>query len=619
MTDALYIRSQNLMARHARIRTRLNQAQNARLWTAGLFFVTLFIATLQPGLKLEVPAVTVFVILFSYFVVRTQRLRRHATHLTMLAAFYERQSRRSRGLAVDRPAAAALESLSSPVSSPMPPLDQTTERQTNARPPDTVDLTLIQDLNLIGPHSVFTLLDETVSDGGRRELARWIVRPNLNREQILARQRQVQELARERWFFIRLLIAAGTETELELSTQQTLEYLKKPLLEPGFGKWVAGLVLVWLASLIGIIASILAPESLPSPSVFSAVFIAASLYVLNRVGAVFKKGVGLDQHLAALVALFRMIEARPNSRYRELLPETFASRPSAQLKRFHFVLNFLSAEAHPLIYLVLNMLLPWGPVFAWLLERERLRIHDSFPTCLDEFHRLEALISLTFLYHYQTRTFASLQPESTLDFDGLYHPLIPRERVIANHFTFRDGKHLGLITGSNMSGKSTFLRTIGVNQALTNMGAPCFAQRMDTSVFEIASCIQVSDSLRDGFSYFYSEVLRLKRVIEDVHQGRQVLYLIDEIFRGTNNRERQIGSRAVIKNLVASTSLGFVSTHDLELTSLEENLPGVQNLHFREEIHDGEMVFSYLLQPGPCPTTNALVIMEQAGLDVRNA
>jgi DNA mismatch repair ATPase MutS len=114
-------------------------------------------------------------------------------------------------------------------------------------------------------------------------------------------------------------------------------------------------------------------------------------------------------------------------------------------------------------------------------------------------------------------------------------------------------------------------------------------------------------------------VLRLKRLIDKVHAGHRVLYLIDEIFRGTNNRERNVGSRAVIRSLLtnAGGSLGFVSTHDLELTSLEETLPQVVNLHFREDIRGGEMLFSYRLQSGPCPTTNALVIMERAGLDLR--
>lgn len=594
MTEQLDLRVNKLRAREHAARTQLRKTQNARLWAAGLFFLTLLTATLRPEWRIEAPAVLIFALAFGVLVVRSNRLHRYAVRLGALASFYSRQSLRRKGLAVERNFEGALASLG-----------------------DGADITLIQDLNLIGSHSLFTMLDETVSDGGRTTLARWITRPGLSRHEILTRQKQVAELSKERWFFIRLLIAATSESEIEVSTHQTLEFLKKRLVPEGFGKWVGGLVAIWLICVAGLLAAWIADVRPVPPSILATVFVASSLYVLNRVGPVFGKGVGLATHLGSLVALFRMLEARPHSRYRELMPRTYETKPSRQLKRFHFVLGFVSAESHPLVYLLLNAVLPWAAVFSWLLERERRRIHESFPACLEEFHRLEALLSLALAYHYQTQTFATLNEESNLEFKGLYHPLIPRAQVVANDFAFGNGKHLGLITGSNMSGKSTFLRTVGINQTLANMGAPCFAERMSTTVFDIASCIQVSDSLRDGFSYFYSEVLRLKRVIDDVRAGRQVLFLVDEIFRGTNNRERQIGSRAVIRSLVASPkSMGFVSTHDLELTSLETSTPGVLNLHFREDIHDGTMKFSYRLQPGPCPTTNALVIMKQAGLAV---
>lgn len=594
MTDPLLKRVAKLELRETKARARLRAAQNARLATAGVFFLVLILATVHPEWGIEAPAIAAFLAVFGYFVGLTTNFRRHANHLATLGAFYRRQALRRSGHAVERRHEEALAAAGA-----------------------KADITLIQDLNLIGPHSLFTAIDETISDGGRAELVRLLLAPGLDKAAVGARQKQIAELRGERWFYIRLLIAAG-ETEMELSTQQALEFLKKPLVPAGFGKWVLAVSALWVLCLAGIAHGLVSGEPILSPAVLASAFIAGSLYVMNLVGPVYGKGVGLAQHLSALVSLFRLLEARENPRYRELLPATFASRPSRQLRRFHFVLGFLSAESHPLVYLILNGLAPWAAVFASLLERERARIHSSFPECLDEFHRLEALISLTLMYEYQTREFPRIHEPARLEFEGLLHPLIPRDTAVANDFAFTGGKSLGLVTGSNMSGKSTFLRTVGINQTLANMGAPCFAKRFETSLFTIASCIQVSDSLRDGFSYFYSEVLRLKRVIEDVRAGKPTLFLIDEIFRGTNNRERQIGSRAVIKNLISPTSMGFVSTHDLELTSLERKLPGLINLHFREEIVSGQMFFSYKLQMGPCPTTNALLIMEQAGLDVRD-
>ena len=261
---------------------------------------------------------------------------------------------------------------------------------------------------------------------------------------------------------------------------------------------------------------------------------------------------------------------------------------------------------------------------AFFLERRRKRIKDSFPVSMDELAELEALGSLLLLDRFQTRVYPEILASNSaaaLNLSGVFHPLLDRSKVVANDFTFAAGKSLGLLTGSNMSGKSTFLRTVGVNQLLANMGAPVFAEVLQTAPLRIQTCIEVSDSLRDGFSYFYAEVRQLKSILEGVRESAPVLFLIDEIFRGTNNRERQIGSRAVIRSLAQSrSSLGFVSTHDLELVSLETSSPRIVNLHFREDIDAaGKMVFSYHLRSGPCPTTNALKIMQAEGIDLTGA
>jgi DNA mismatch repair ATPase MutS len=180
-----------------------------------------------------------------------------------------------------------------------------------------------------------------------------------------------------------------------------------------------------------------------------------------------------------------------------------------------------------------------------------------------------------------------------------------------------------------MSGKSTFLRTLGVNLVLAYAGAPVAARFLRTRPFRLFTCIHVSDSLSDGISYFYAEVRRLKALLVELqragevgHDGAQsaagypIFYLIDEIFRGTNNREREIGSRAYVRALAGAYGTGVISTHDLELVHLAEEFPGIRNFHFREEVLGERLAFDYRLRPGPCPTTNALKIMEMEGLPV---
>jgi DNA mismatch repair ATPase MutS len=177
---------------------------------------------------------------------------------------------------------------------------------------------------------------------------------------------------------------------------------------------------------------------------------------------------------------------------------------------------------------------------------------------------------------------------------------------------------VALITGSNMSGKSTFLRTVGVNLALAYAGAPVNAAKLDLHLMRLFTCIQVADSLADGFSYFYAEVHRLKRLLDQmkINDSVPLFYLIDEIFRGTNNRERRIGSRAYVQALANSAGVGIISTHDLELAKLAIESNSILNYNFRDDVIEGKMVFDYCLRPGPSPTTNALKIMELEGLPV---
>jgi DNA mismatch repair ATPase MutS len=174
---------------------------------------------------------------------------------------------------------------------------------------------------------------------------------------------------------------------------------------------------------------------------------------------------------------------------------------------------------------------------------------------------------------------------------------------------------VALITGSNMAGKSTFIKTIGVNLCLAYAGGPVDAASFHALPFRLHTCIRISDSLTDGFSYFYAEVKCLRRLMDELaDESMPLLYLIDEIFRGTNNRERLIGSRAYLRTIAGMRGIGFVATHDLELTSLAEENQLVSNYHFRDAVEAGRLVFDYKIRPGPSPTTNALKIMVMEGL-----
>jgi DNA mismatch repair ATPase MutS len=296
-------------------------------------------------------------------------------------------------------------------------------------------------------------------------------------------------------------------------------------------------------------------------------------------------------------------------------------QPSAELRRVERIAAALGLRTNGLLWFLVNAIVPWDFFFTYRLERLKNEISELMPQWLDAWYEVEALNSLAnFAWLNPHYAFPEIVLETNVfDGRGLGHPLIKREYKICNDLELNEQHRIVILTGSNMAGKSTFLRTAGMNLCLAYAGAPVNAVRLRTSLFRLFTCIKVSDSVQDGLSYFYAEVKRLKLLLSAAESEDElpVMFLIDEIFRGTNNRERHIGSHAFIRALASQrNTLGLVATHDLELTKLAEEIPGIANFHFREEVGDGRMVFDYQLRPGPCPTTNALEIMRIEGLPV---
>lgn len=596
--DRLARRIRRLSTRIDTLGLRLETLRNYRLAAGLAFSVSIFALAVWPSAQFILPLFVAFFAIFWTLVRRTRDVSRHLNSLRRLRLFFDRQERRCRGLSSGRTTEAA---------------QKHAER-----------LSAIRDLGLVGTHSLWSLIDETMTDLGQTKLMEWICRPPLPLADILKRQGLIQNLRGERWFFTRWGLSADTES-FRLSSSQVLAFLKKPFVHKPFGFLLVFNWLMWIAAVTGL--AVAGRMGWGTQVFFLVAFAATSLLTLMKVDSPFLKGVGLSHHLSQLAPIFEALESRTrvSEPLQLLAPVTLTSGPSREARKLNRVLAFMSVQANPLVHILINSLLPWSMTAFHFLERRRRKIAYNFPQALEELAELECLASLVIFDQYQTRTYPRIiergRARPMLSFTSLYHPLIERAKVIENGFSFPQGKNLGLITGSNMSGKSTFLRTVGLNQMLANLGAPVFASDFECSPMLIETCIEVSDSLRDGYSYFYAEVRRLKRLLDTAKSGESVLFLIDEIFRGTNNRERHVGSRAVIRALTRCPhAIGFISTHDLELTELERTQETVLNLHFREDFSaSGEMLFSYQLHLGPCPTTNALKIMEAEGIEIEDA
>jgi DNA mismatch repair ATPase MutS len=200
---------------------------------------------------------------------------------------------------------------------------------------------------------------------------------------------------------------------------------------------------------------------------------------------------------------------------------------------------------------------------------------------------------------------------------GIAHPLIPERRAVRNDLQLDNHLQILVVSGSNMSGKSTLPRTVGVNTALALAGAPVRAHRFRLSPLAIGASIHIQDSLQDGVSRFYAEITHLRRILDLTLGPLPVLFLVDEFLQGTNSHDRRIGAEAIVRRLVERGAIGLVTTHDLALTQIAEELsPLAGNVHFEDQLKDGGLEFDYKLRPGIVQKSNALELMRSVGINI---
>jgi DNA mismatch repair ATPase MutS len=269
--------------------------------------------------------------------------------------------------------------------------------------------------------------------------------------------------------------------------------------------------------------------------------------------------------------------------------------------------------------LVAPLLLPTQ--FALAIHVWRSRFGAAVAGWLRAAATIEALASLAAWHHeHPAFPFPALVPDAEgplLDGDELGHPLIPAARRVPNDVRLGRERRLLMVSGSNMSGKSTYLRTVGTNVVLALAGAPVCARRFTLSHFDLGATLRVNDSLQGGQSRFFAEILRIKQVMALAQRSPLTLGLLDEILQGTNSHDRLLGAKGVVKALLDAGALGIVTTHDLALARLADDLgPLAANVHFEDRIEDGKLVFDYRMREGVVARTNALDLMRLVGLKV---
>ena len=479
-----------------------------------------------------------------------------------------------------------------------------------------------QDLDLTGPHSLLHLLDHTVSDQGRERLTSWLLTQPPDQKIWGVRQRLVKELSTRSLFRDRLVLEARLAGEQEINGRRLAAVLEHPVGFPGLSRVLVIQTVLALSTIILGIGTLLG--WIPGYWMFTFGAYALIYLMTDQGEELLEHAIGLHHEMERLSSVLRFLE-RHGTQAGSALAQTSkplmeAGRsPSSFTRRIARIFHGISVKAHPLVHLALNAIGPWDLFFTYRLRQLQERVRDRLPVWLDRLAEVEAASSLgTFAYLHPHYAWPTPSSAVGLHAKQLGHPLIPASVRVTNSIHLSGLGTIHLITGSNMSGKSTFLRTIGINLCLAQAGAPVCATTFEWSQSRLACCIRVNDSLDAGLSFFYAEVKRLKAILDATadRAAPPMLFLIDEIFKGTNNRERLVGSRAYIKALSRGNGFGLVSTHDLELTDLEKDIPSLINEHFQETLSAGALSFDYQLRPGSCPTTNALRIMELEGLPI---
>ncbi|TMQ32207.1 MAG: DNA mismatch repair protein MutS [Planctomycetota bacterium] len=285
--------------------------------------------------------------------------------------------------------------------------------------------------------------------------------------------------------------------------------------------------------------------------------------------------------------------------------------PSRRIAQLASLIDWLNARRNQFFAPVALFML-WSTQLAFAIERWRAQAGVAICRWLEVVGEFEALASLAaYAYENPEDPFAEIVPGKAL------HPLIPRDRCVRNDLRLDDGLQLFVVSGSNMSGKSTLLRTVGINAVLALAGAPERAQQLRLSPLMVGATLRIQDSLQAGRSRFYAEITRVRQLVDLARGEPPLLFLLDELLQGTNSHDRRIGAEAIVRGLVNHGAIGLITTHDLALTEIADLLaPRAQNVHFEDQFADGTMTFDYRMHNGVVKNSNALALMRAVGIEV---
>lgn len=478
------------------------------------------------------------------------------------------------------------------------------------------------DLDIFGRASLFQYVNRAETEQGKQLLANWLLHP-ASADIILQRQEAVKELSTQTDWRQQLQAYGQTELITAAAEQNIKTWLAQPdqFISNPFWKLLRYLFPLLSLGWLGLHIAGVITASLFYPVVI--LFLSGSLLISKQIMPLYKQ---LDKTAPQLNGLSKSAAWVEAGKFSSSLLLTLQQQyivhqhhSSYTIQKLRKILDMFDIRLNPLVFIPANTFLCWDLQQAFALEKWKREHKENISHWFEALAEMECLSSLgTLAFNNPQWTFARLSnEEAVFDAEELGHPLIAAEKRIASSFTTKGRPQLNLVTGSNMAGKSTFLRSVGVNHVLAMAGAPSCAKQLEVSPVKIMSSMRIADNLEESTSTFYAELKKLKEIIAAVNRKEKVFLLLDEILRGTNSADRHAGSEALIKQLMHHEGAGLIATHDLELAKLSASFPDqVHNYHFDVQVAGTELYFDYQLKAGVCQSMNASLLMKKIGIEL---
>lgn len=477
------------------------------------------------------------------------------------------------------------------------------------------------DLDIFGKASLYRYINRCNADSARQKLAGWLLAPATVPE-ILKRQAANRELSSiPAW--CQQLQSWGRKAKIKSSTeQQIISWTHDPggAIRAPYWKYIRFIFPAMSFTVLGIYLAGLIPWALFISIML--IFLSISFRITKELMSAWKHLGRITAELESFSDILQHTESQTFTsallqEQHQRIAVSQGMKASDAVRALRGIMDRLDYKLNPVVYIPLSAFLCWDLHQALALEKWKQQHRHATEDWFAALAELEALASTGILtFNHPAWCFPQFsQDDATLEVLNMGHPLIPESKRVCSSFHTSGKGTINLITGSNMAGKSTFLRSTGINIVLALAGAPVCAEQMTLSPFRVMSSMRISDNLEESTSTFYAELKKLKAIIEAVDRKEPVFLLLDEILRGTNSTDRHTGSGALIRQLIAEKAAGMVATHDLELAALSTAYPdNIRNYHFDIQIDGEELYFDYKLKEGVCKSMNASLLMKKIGI-----